>query len=255
MLKFISIAFVLSVPLLANAQTSNPLEGDVLAIRLGNALYDARCATCHGADAKGIVAPDLTLLWATAEDDPRLFQILRNGVPGSIMPPSTSPDTELWSMLAYLKSISTVPAFPMAVANAEQGEELFIRHCAECHRVNGQGGSLGPDLSRITAVRSAEALRRAIRDPDASVTSGYKAVSLVTTDGTSIRGVLKNEDAFSLQIMTSTQTLLGFRQSELAQVRREPGSLMPAFLFSQLSETDMNNLVYFLDARRRNPAN
>jgi putative heme-binding domain-containing protein len=249
-------AFVfLLLPLLVKAQTSNPLDGDITAIRLGHALYDARCATCHGADAKGIVAPDLTLLWATTEDDARVFQILRNGVAGSIMPPSASPDTELWSIVAFLKSISTVPEPVAGEGNAQQGEELFTRHCSDCHRFNGIGGSLGPDLSRISSIRSREALTQSLRIPDASVNSGYQVLSLVMADGSRIQGLLKNEDAFSLQIMTTTQSLMGIRKSELQEIRREAGSLMPAFTVDQLNDSGLNDLLYYLRNPGSNRAN
>ncbi len=52
----------------------------------GAALFAARCADCHGADATGVRGPDLTRLWGAGATDDRVFQAIRQGVPGSIMP-------------------------------------------------------------------------------------------------------------------------------------------------------------------------
>ena len=57
----------------------------------GAALYAARCADCHGADATGVRGPDLTRLWGTGATDERVFQTIRQGVPGSIMPARPPP--------------------------------------------------------------------------------------------------------------------------------------------------------------------
>ena len=44
----------------------DPLEGNPDAIRAGMGLFRARCADCHGMDAHGVRAPDITLVWASA---------------------------------------------------------------------------------------------------------------------------------------------------------------------------------------------
>src|SRR5581483_2178605 len=75
----------------AAPQLQNPRRGDPEAIRQGAAIYRERCAECHGADAKGVRGPDLTGLWTSDGADRRVFQTIRAGVPGSIMPPSSAP--------------------------------------------------------------------------------------------------------------------------------------------------------------------
>jgi alcohol dehydrogenase (cytochrome c) len=79
------------------------------AIAQGRALFGEQCATCHGADARGLNGPGLTTLFATpaasADQDGRILQIIRNGVPGSIMPPSRNTDAELRAIVSYLKAL------------------------------------------------------------------------------------------------------------------------------------------------------
>src|SRR5207249_57974 len=61
----------------------NPLEGNADAIRGGMGLYRARCADCHGMDARGVRAPDITQVWASGRTDAGLFKTIKEGVRGA----------------------------------------------------------------------------------------------------------------------------------------------------------------------------
>jgi putative heme-binding domain-containing protein len=215
----------------------------------GAVLFADRCAACHGADATGISGPDLTRLASTGITDDRLFQIIRSGVPGSIMPPSNAPDDEIRALVAYVRSLA--PAVAAAGAGSSRGEQIFTTACASCHRIGGRGGRLGPDLSRIGETRNAEALTRSIRDPGAAIATGYRTVTIVTQDGGRIQGIRKGEDAFSVQLMDTTERLRGYRKSDVREVVRETSSLMPSFGVDRLSDEDLEELVQFLAAQRR----
>lgn len=245
----VALLFTL-LPVDGHAQTANPFDGDPMAVRAGRALFANRCAECHGADAKGYSGPDLTVLWANGATDARVFRTIREGVSGSIMPSSSAPDQELWALVSWVKSISTVPELETDVGDAERGRDVFEARCTRCHRIGGEGGSLGPELSRIGRVRTREALMRSIRDPGASAARGFRPVTLVTTDGERVRGTLKSEDAFSIQIMDTRQELRGYRKSDLSEIVREEGSLMPAFTESRLPQTQLDDLVRYLGTLR-----
>ncbi len=75
----------------------------------GAGLYGEACAACHGADARGLNGPNLIALIAAKRPDERLLQIMRNGVSGSIMPPSTASDEALRAILGYIKALATPP--------------------------------------------------------------------------------------------------------------------------------------------------
>ena len=126
----------------ARAQERNPFETDEVAIRAGAQLFAARCAICHGPDAKGQLGPDLTQRWARGETDESAFRIVRNGVPGSSMPPNSAPDNEIWAIVAHLRSISVMPPLRSA-GDAGRGRATFASECADCHQVRGEGGPAG----------------------------------------------------------------------------------------------------------------
>lgn len=248
----LTVAVVLFAAVAGGAQTRNPRDGDPAAIQAGAALFRERCADCHGDDAKGVRGPDLTRLWTRDEADQRVFQTIRSGVAGSIMPASTAPDAEIWAIVAYLRSISTAKAEATSGSTAN-GDRLFAAHCATCHQINGRGGRLGPDLSRIAASQSNQLLARAIREASASFTPAYEPVTLTTRDGRQIRGARKSEDAFSIQIMDTRERLQGYLKSTLREVTRDKKSLMPDFGADKLTDQELNDLVAYLGTFRLAP--
>ena len=236
------------------AQQSNPLASDPRAARAGGVIFRAQCATCHGADAKGISsieAPDLTMMWTQqGMNEDRVFTRIRDGIPGSIMPAHDFPDTEIWMLVSYLRSVAVAGATREFTGDADNGARLFAAHCIECHRANGGGGSLGPNLQRITQRRSQAALLGAVRAPSSSIGRGYKPIVLTTRDGTVVSGVIKGEDAFSIQILDSNQRLRGFAKSELRSMDRDVASLMPAFPEGQLNDGQLDDILSYLHQQR-----
>lgn len=244
-----AISCLVAVPV-ARGQIANPFDGEQTAINAGALLFGTRCSECHGADAKGLAGPDLTLLWQAGVSDERIFNIVRFGVTNTIMPPSTAIDKENWGIIAYLKSISTVPPFVTETGDVEHGRDLFAAECVSCHRVRGSGGSLGPDLTRIAQIRGRDALVSAIRDPSALVAPTFRLVTLVMQGGERVSGLRKGEDVFSIQILDTDGRLRGVSKSEVEQVIYEEESLMPRLEADQLSDSEVEDLLAFLATLR-----
>src|SRR5262245_17692271 len=82
--------------------------------------------------------------------------------------------------------------------------------CGGCHEVNGRGGITGPDLS-AAGTRSPEALIEKIRNPNNAGAAGGRGGPSVTVakmlDGREIRGVRRNEDTFTLQMVDASGQL------------------------------------------------
>jgi putative heme-binding domain-containing protein len=240
--------------------TTLPAQVDRSAARgnaaIGAVLFQTRCADCHGIDGKGVLGPDLTTLWADGASDDRVFRTIRQGVPGTEMPSSTAPDGEVQAIVAYLHTLDNPE--PSSVRNGaragdvEHGALVFDARCVSCHRVDGQGGRLGPDLSRVGLRRPRAFLEKKIRTPaTAAVAPGYQAVTLVLADGRRLQGTRKNEDAFSIQIMTVQEQLVAYPKSRVQAVLTEPRSLMPAFAPDRLPEADLSDLLAYLMSRRQ----
>ena len=230
----------------------NPLEGNAQAISNGAAMFRTRCAGCHGPDAHGYLGPDLTGFWAAGGTDDRMFDTVRRGVPGTEMigaDPQRVLDKEIWQMLAYIRTLSAVPAAP-PTGDAANGERIFRANCNGCHRVNGRGGVLGPDLSRIGSARPRAGLQSKIRGSADFIRPGYESVTLVTKDGERIRGVRKNEDEFSIQIMDARERLQGYLKANLAEFTTDRQSLMPVYGPDRLGDHDLDDLLRYLTSLR-----
>jgi cytochrome c oxidase cbb3-type subunit III len=236
--------------------TTNPLAGNAQAIDAGKNIYRGRCGVCHGIDAKGYRGSDLTSGdWVHGGTDSQIFQTIARGVTGTEMPPNPNmSEDEIWMVIAYLRTLSAGGAAPER-GDATRGEQLFQTknkgNCLQCHMVDGKGGRLGPNLSRIGAARSVAALEREIRRPAEVIPVGYETVTVVTNDGRKFRGVRKNEDTFSVQLMTVTEDLRSFFKRDVKDVlSEEQQSLMPAYGPDRLSDDELADLVRYLRTLR-----
>ena len=231
-----------------------PQAGKAEAIQRGATLFLSRCSGCHGRDARGYLGPDLLGILAAGATDERVLRVARSGVPNTEMPaqdPGRVPDADLRDILGYLRSLGTAAVSATSSGNAQNGERLFRANCAGCHRVGGRGGQLGPDLTSIGTARSRQALTQKIRGARVSILSGFEPVTIVTRDGQRIRGVRKNEDEFSIQIMDVTERLQGFLKANVAQVTAEERSLMPVYGPDRFNERDLDDLLRYLETLRR----
>ena len=242
--------------------TRNPLAGRADAAAAGHRLYDQTCQSCHGAAARGDRGPALDSgAFAHGNDDGDLFHTIRAGVPGSQMPPFPAlTDEQTWQLVTYLRSLlpSAASPNPPVVANGSSaaGQSLFVGKagCAACHQVNGRGGIVGPDLS-AAGRGSPAALRAKILDPSRTTASGRGAVApqVITAtleDGRQIRGVRRNEDTFSAQIVDASGALHLVDKLKAKAYRVENTSLMPGDYATRLSPAEVNDVVAYLSTLR-----
>ena len=232
---------------------ANPFAGDSAAIVAGMGQFRQRCADCHGTDARGVRGPDITQVWSSGRTDAGLFRTIRSGVSNTEMPAFPAPrtsDRDVWQMLAYLRTLATPAPTEPPPGDAEHGALLFESQCAGCHRVNAEGGRLGPDLSRIGSSRSREVLVARLRTGLDESRPGFQPVTITPESGPAIRGVKKNEDLFSVQIMDTRERIQGYEKDQVRSVVDGTRSLMPVFGPERLSDSDLNDLVRYLGTLR-----
>jgi cytochrome c oxidase cbb3-type subunit III len=244
----------------------NPVAGDPAAIREGSSLFRSNCSPCHGVNARGGGrGPDLTSgRWIHGSSDADIFNTITHGVPGTEMPGNDFEDSEVWTIMAYLRSLAPSKS-ETASGDRAAGEKIFWQAagCSTCHMVRGHGGVLGPDLSRVGEARSASYLVESIRQPSKELTSGtldpnnhygipleYDTVTVIAADGKKITGIVKNEDTYSIQLMDTNQQLRFFLKKDLQQVTHERKSLMPAYAEDVIKPSQLRDLVAYLESLR-----
>jgi putative heme-binding domain-containing protein len=137
-----------------------------------------------------------------------------------------------------------------STGDSNRGRALFADDCTGCHQVRGEGGAFGPDLTSIGATRSRAALVAALREPSASIALGFRAVALRTRGGARVTGVVKAEDAFSLQLVNEDGELRAYSKGQLAELTRESASAMPVFGPERLSDAGLEDLLAYLGTLR-----
>jgi putative heme-binding domain-containing protein len=242
-------------------------EAKASAIKEGASLFRANCSPCHGLSARGGGrGPDLTSRrWTHGSTDSAIFRTITRGVPGTEMPANGFEDSEIWAIIAYLRSLAP-PKRPIVSGDSVNGKRIFFGStgCSNCHMVMGRGGLLGPDLSQVGTSRSVSYLVDSIRQPDKELSSGmldpndhysiplvYDTVTVVTLGGERITGVARNEDTFSVQLLATDQSLQCFLKKDVKEVTHELRSLMPPYAEDALSASQLQDLIAYLETLRR----
>ena len=133
--------------------------------------------------------------------------------------------------------------------NASRGRVLFHANrstCSLCHRVGNQGGTLGPNLSEIGAIRSAKDLFEAILFPSATVVNGFESYLLTDSAGEAHTGLIHRETTDAVYLRQVNQQVIRIPREKLKTLLRSPVSLMPAGLGGILSDQDLIDLVAYL---------
>ena len=217
-------------------------------IERGSRLYGANCAFCHGANGNAISNVDLRSgKFRKAASDEDLARLITTGVPGTAMPPHKFQDAELTGIVAYIRSMRDSHAATVAVGDARRGREIFAGKgaCMSCHRVNGQGSRMAPDLSDIGTVRSARALEESLLDPTSSMLPMNRSVRGVTRDGKVVTGRRLNEDTYSVQLIDADEHLVSLAKADLKEYTVIKTSAMPSYR-TKLSTAELGDLVAYL---------
>ena len=217
-------------------------------IEMGSRIYGANCALCHGPNGDAVHNADLRsgkFRRATSDED--LGELITMGVPGTAMPPHRFDRAELTGIVAYLRAMRSVNPTAAPVGDAGRGKEIFEGKgaCATCHRVNGHGPRVAPDLSEIGAFRSVDALQKKLLDPTATMRPINRSIRAVTKDGKVISGRRLNEDTYSVQLIDTEERLVSLTKADLKEYTVIKSSPMPAYR-GKLSEQELADVVVYL---------
>jgi len=248
-MRSVSIYTLLAVFLPSLLAQHGYTPGDV---QEGEGLFIENCAICHGPEGDAVPGVELARgKFKHASSDEDLSQIIKNGIPGTAMPPGNFHEHQLTALIAYLHSMSTAPADTVVLGNATRGNAIFEGkgECLRCHRADGKGSYLGPDLTDIGVTRRAAQLERSILDPNAEILPQNRSFRIITRDGTEVVGKLLNVDTFSVQLMDSRERLRSFVKANLREFGFVDKSPMPSYK-DKLSSGEVSDLVAYLVSLR-----
>ena len=217
-------------------------------VEAGSRLYSAQCQLCHGLTGDQVTGIDLRRgQFRRASSDEDLARVITSGVQGTAMPPFALQPPEVNSVIAFIRAGFDPAGTAVKVGNAARGRELFSGKaaCASCHRVNGRGPRVAPDLSDIGAVRSPGSLQRSLLDPTSQMMPINRPVRIVMKDGKTIAGRRLNEDTFTVQVIDEQERLVSVDKAGIKSMTVETKSTMPAYQ-GKLTADEISDVIAYL---------
>lgn len=135
-----------------------------------------------------------------------------------------------------------------------RGREVFFGKkaaCSNCHRVHGVGGLVGPNLTQIAEVRTPRDLLESIVVPSASIVQGYHTLTVLTSDGQAITGIVTRQTPEALWLWTADLAQRRIAVAEIESMAESSTSLMPKGLDTTLSVDELRDLLAFLQGLKR----
>ena len=223
-------------------------------IAQGRKLFEQNCTACHGQNATGGRGSDLTGRLQHGATENEIVDNITHGIAGTEMPGFPLSPDDARAIAAFLRSLRTNASDLPITGDATRGQTAFFgaAGCSGCHMYDGRGGRLGPDLSKEHDARTVRELTEAISQPHKQLARGFESVEVTLRNGAQIRGVRKNEDTFSIQMMDQQEHLRLLLKRDITRLEHPAESLMPVF---KGDSGEVNDLVAFLKtAPRLEPA-
>lgn len=133
--------------------------------------------------------------------------------------------------------------------DAALGKKIFVERadvsCVRCHKINGEGGEVGPDLTGVATRQPRTYILESIIAPNEKIAAGFETVLVTLKDGSAYAGQVKRDTETELEINSPEDGIVKVKKADIAS--RERGlSGMPEELRQMLSKQDLRNLVEFL---------
>ncbi|HXA55907.1 MAG TPA: c-type cytochrome [Candidatus Acidoferrum sp.] len=223
----------------------------------GATLYGENCRECH-ADGSGVPGVNLRtgqFLHGSTDDD--LMVIIRNGVPGTAMPPHDLPGSDIAALVAYIRSMGKDTSAVVKLGDPAKGKALFNGEggCLNCHRVGSAGSRVALNLSDTGTLHPPSYLERALLDPNsvAAGTPENRLMRAVTNSGKVITGRRLNEDTYTVQVIDEHENLVSLEKSDLRSLTVLNESPMPS-LKGKFSDDQIGDLVAYLASLKSSAA-
>lgn len=226
-------------------------QGDSFDDEDGAAIYESACAECHGENGDSIVGIDLGKgQFRRAYTDRELANLIMGGIPNSEMVPSDLDEEQIEAVVTFLRDSARPRLEPQLEGDPARGKALFLGKgdCTDCHRIDGFGSRVAPDLSNIGRKRRAGDIMASLLEPSAEVQPNNRFYRVVTKAGEEVIGRLLSHDTFTVLLIDVDERLRSFEKAGLREHGFEE-TPMPSYR-DKLSEQEIADLVSYLVSRR-----
>jgi quinoprotein glucose dehydrogenase len=145
----------------------------------------------------------------------------------------------------------------MVGGDVEEGKKVFLEKveasCVKCHKFNGEGGEVGPELTGMGGRKDRNYILESIVFPNKHIAEGYESVIVTLKNGISYAGQLKSESPQILEINSPEDGLIPIKKADI-KTRERGLSGMPEELRQVLTKQDLRNLVEFIAQSKESKA-
>ncbi|HYG18205.1 MAG TPA: PVC-type heme-binding CxxCH protein, partial [Ohtaekwangia sp.] len=150
-------------------------------------------------------------------------------------------------------NLSSIKQLLASSGNEKNGNEIFKKYCATCHRIGEVGVKFGPELTQIGDKLDKEGLYRAILYPDEGISNGYESVLITLSDGTQSMGVVASETDAAITLTMPGGGSVTYAKDRVQTRERSDRSIMPA-LAAAMTEQELVDLVQYLSDLKKGVA-
>lgn len=136
-------------------------------------------------------------------------------------------------------------------ANLSNGRLIFSKTCQQCHRLYGEGGTVGPDLTGANR-SEVDYLLLNIIDPSAEVAQDYRMSIVATQNGRVITGIIVERTPSRYVLQTATEKII-VPKEEVDTIHDSPLSIMPEGQLDPLTKEQVRDLIGYLAAKTQVP--
>ncbi len=142
---------------------------------------------------------------------------------------------------------SLLTAEVVGAADAKQGKVIFSQTCGACHKLYGEGGAVGPDLTGSDR-HNMDYLLDNVINPNDVVPADYRLTVFTMKDGRVVSGVIPEENEKTITVQSAAERI-SLSVDEIEKRETLPVSLMPEGLMKALGEDAVKDLVAYIMTR------
>ncbi|QDV25494.1 PVC-type heme-binding CxxCH protein [Aureliella helgolandensis] len=138
-----------------------------------------------------------------------------------------------------------------------RGQPVFNKHCANCHKLDGVGHDIGPNLRSLTDSKPSSLLS-SILDPSAAVDGKFVTYIVLADDGRTFTGMIASETANSITLVEKENKQHVILRTQIEDIRSTGKSLMPDGLENDITHQDFADLIAYIraqDSKQQPPLN
>jgi putative membrane-bound dehydrogenase-like protein len=156
--------------------------------------------------------------------------------------PIDEPDADLQQSYTFYRNLVRNAG---SRVNLEEGRKIFVRTCGPCHKMYGEGGIIGPDITGSNRT-NLDYLLANILEPSAEMQDDYRMMVVTTRDGRTYAGNKIGESDRQITLRVVDQDELVLNKTEIQTSEITPVSMMPEGLLKTLNDQEVVDLLGYL---------